>query len=1069
MSESSKSLVYEYCSKNHIETPSISIESRGTEQNPRFSTKVVLTLASSVIEACCEASTKKASENDAFMLIYSKLISKIAAMNDASQTNDTVMTESTRSTEKVNTINHKVLCLEAFAKIGLDLKTQLTIMQDEPELYAQIPELLPYFCYVEDWTPSQQNVYGRISTSSVKRFETFCYQEIYELLVAANRADKQLPSIVDSEIIIGKYCSLLKTVIPKPSIEVLENNVTKASFSLGKFEEYALHSKEKFAILFAKRRIAFRIMNDRSYHEILLNDINGKFVKFFSEKVGKDWNFEMRWNAEDLKWLVSISIENEKDEKMTGSSEDKSMKSAILDGTKKLYDLIYKSYPYFFPEFNEKHTAVKKKKNTDNSDESLAVECNLEIPKIDQKPTKNVELKLDIFDGFFDSPFVTETTKVDSEGHLDLNDFCFVDRKTNREVIMNSISGKTMVISNLPLKIINSSIINIELKIFLEELKKKTIKFDHIKWIILDCKENFEMEIAFAACLWIKDKFNDPPRFIVFSLNASLIKLVDSPLILDKMRCGVVYYLENVLRILKTNFSDATKYGDASSDVKLNDTLKRTLHLEKNEEGKKLKYADAASFSVKYDLIEALLAFLCRKQDHSGNILVFMPDMESIATLTDILLNQDNYKVGYNKFNCIHCEDGVYFRDDLNTMNCVIICFDSYIPSLSIPIGVVIDSGLSNSLFGHYRIISKAEIASRNMGQVYFCLADCGIEIPDSYPPQSHSLDVGFLCANIFRFFADPEEILPYLPVYIETSKFRNEVKQLQMIGLADENNLNILGISCLSFPIHPQLSAMLVRSVVWKCVESVAIIAATIHVGNPIKHPLQLESRKHLLEELKISFVSSEHMLIVKVFNSWNQGRFDESLLESIGFNFDKMKEIKECFNYFMTILSKSPLYLAFDDLSANNDNEKLIVSIIAASYPDHYLTLTETGYFKNRRNLHCGSDFQLPPNRGFLWLYQQKLIVNDVSIVIGVDEVNPLLAILLSSDSIFVKAGDCIKVRGWISFKVTKEIMNFMTFKIDLNGLILQVLQGILKGSKVEHLKCSLFELQRAILLKI
>lgn len=132
----------------------------------------------------------------------------------------------------------------------------------------------------------------------------------------------------------------------------------------------------------------------------------------------------------------------------------------------------------------------------------------------------------------------------------------------------------------------------------------------------------------------------------------------------------------------------------------------------------------------------------------------------------------------------------------------------------------------------------------------------------------------------VAKFLADEVSIAEFFGKAVEPPSPRiviRSVKLLQKIGaLDDEENITELGAHLVDLPVDVQLGKALIYAVLLKCLDPVLTIVSALSVEDPFVLPNSLDGEA-FTKNTREAFSEdsySDHMVLLKLFQAWNEAR---------------------------------------------------------------------------------------------------------------------------------------------------------------------------------------------------
>ncbi|KAL5722068.1 RNA helicase [Ranunculus cassubicifolius] len=421
--------------------------------------------------------------------------------------------------------------------------------------------------------------------------------------------------------------------------------------------------------------------------------------------------------------------------------------------------------------------------------------------------------------------------------------------------------------------------------------------------------------------------------------------------------------------------------------------------------------------SIGFNLIENVLYHIC-KNERPGAVLVFMTGWDDINALKDKLQTHP-FLGDPTKVLLLAChgsmasaEQRLIFDKPGEGIRKIVLATNMAETSITInDVVFVVDCGkaketsydaLNNTPCLLSSWISKAAARQRRgragrvqSGECYHLYPKCVYDAFADYqlpellrtPLQSlclqiKSLQLGSISKFLSMALQSPEQL-----------SVQNAVDYLKVIGALDEEeNLTVLGRHLSMLPVEPKLGKMLILGAIFKCLDPILTVVASLSVRDPFLMP---SDKKDLAESAKSQFASrdySDHLTLIRAYQGWRQAENERSGYEYCWRNFlsaQTLKAIDSVRKQFFNLLKETGL--VDDEITSRNawsGDDKLIKAILCAGlYPgvcsvvnkSKSITLKtmEDGPVLLHSNSINGREMKIP----YPWLvFNEKVKVNSV-----------------------------------------------------------------------------------------
>ncbi|CAI9113481.1 OLC1v1014092C2 [Oldenlandia corymbosa var. corymbosa] len=364
--------------------------------------------------------------------------------------------------------------------------------------------------------------------------------------------------------------------------------------------------------------------------------------------------------------------------------------------------------------------------------------------------------------------------------------------------------------------------------------------------------------------------------------------------------------------------------------------------------------------SIGFNLIEHVLCHICQKE-RPGAILVFMTGWDDINALKDQL--QANPLLGDpSRVLLLAChgsmasaEQRLIFDKPQDGVRKIVLATNMAETSITInDVVFVVDCGkaketsydaLNNTPCLLPAWISKASARQRRgragrvqPGECYHLYprfvydAFSDYQLPEllrtplqSLCLQIKSLQLGSISEFLSKALQSPE------PLSVE-----NAVEYLKVIGALDEKeDLTLLGHNLSMLPVEPKLGKMLIFGSIFKCLDPIMTVVASLSVRDPFLMPFD---KKDLAESAKAQFSArefSDHLALIRAFDGWKEAEKNQSGYEYCWRNFlsaQTLKAIDSLRKQFFHLLKDIGLVDDVESCNKWSHDEHLVRALICA-----------------------------------------------------------------------------------------------------------------------------------------
>ncbi|GAB4861001.1 hypothetical protein Ancab_036161 [Ancistrocladus abbreviatus] len=437
-------------------------------------------------------------------------------------------------------------------------------------------------------------------------------------------------------------------------------------------------------------------------------------------------------------------------------------------------------------------------------------------------------------------------------------------------------------------------------------------------------------------------------------------------------------FLENILEMTRYRLTPYNQIDDYGQE-KLWKMQKQTLRKRKSPIASAVEDAlEAADFggfsqrtqesmscwnpdSIGFNLIEHVLCHIC-KNERPGAVLVFMTGWDDINCLKDQL--QAHPLLGDpNRVLVLAChgsmassEQRLIFDRPPDGVRKIVLATNMAETSITInDVVFVVDCGkaketsydaLNNTPCLLPSWISKAAARQRRgragrvqPGECYHLYPRCVYDAFADYQlPELLRTPLQSLCLQIKSLQLDSiSQFLSRALQPPEPLSVQNAIDYLKTIGALDEGeNLTVLGRKLSMLPVEPKLGKMLILGAIFKCLDPIMTVVASLSVRDPFLTPVD---KKDLADSAKAQFSArqfSDHLALVRAYEGWKDAEREQSGYEYCWKNFlsaQTLRAIDSLRKQFFTLLKDTGL-IDCDRESCNtwSHDEHLVRSIICA-----------------------------------------------------------------------------------------------------------------------------------------
>ncbi|XP_044262840.1 3'-5' RNA helicase YTHDC2-like [Tribolium madens] len=465
-------------------------------------------------------------------------------------------------------------------------------------------------------------------------------------------------------------------------------------------------------------------------------------------------------------------------------------------------------------------------------------------------------------------------------------------------------------------------------------------------------------------------------------------------------------------------------------------------------------YKTCADDDINYDLLIRLI-YTIHLQYHTGAILVFLPGYDDIMICNDRLLetniDKNSYRVFFLHGSMNIKEQHEVFKPFPDNVRKIILSTNIAETSLTIDdVVYVVDCGKAkvqtyDSCSGLSSLqtqwISKACVkqragrAGRTQSGVCFHLFsrtryDSFLEerIPEilRVPLEELCLNTKSLAGNISIY-----NFLVMAPDPPSSNTVKTAIENLECLGALDkEERLTPLGEYLSQLTIEPHLGKMLIYSAIFKCLDPILTIVASLAQKDPFQLPPQANLRSCAAERRKSLMANtfSDHMVYLKAFIKWQDSvkyRKERLFCRDFFISPSTMETILKTRSQLLGQLRAAkfvpPNGTSMMALNTNSENWPLVKAVISSGlYPK--LAFKKNGHFCTRteKKVLIHNSSPLSKESMSLWLvYDEMVKVRNGHQVRGVTPVTPVTISLMCGIKITYPMENYLEIDEWLEFE--------------------------------------------------
>ncbi|XP_074041898.1 3'-5' RNA helicase YTHDC2 isoform X2 [Leptinotarsa decemlineata] len=479
---------------------------------------------------------------------------------------------------------------------------------------------------------------------------------------------------------------------------------------------------------------------------------------------------------------------------------------------------------------------------------------------------------------------------------------------------------------------------------------------------------------------------------------------------------------------------------------------------------------------IDYELIVTLIGNI-HNSKQEGSILVFLPGYDDILICSDRIrgssLSHDTYKIFF-----LHSSMNIRDQQDvfkkLHQKRKIILSTNIAETSITIDdVVFVIDTGKAKEkCYDSYNKVSSLQTrwisqacAKQRMGragrtQPGMCFRLYSRQryenMDEEKIPEILRVSLEELCLHTKVLAPEGMNIHNFLmmaPDPPSANSIKVAIENLQFLGALDkEEDLTILGGYLAKLTIEPHLGKMLIYSVIFRCIEPILTLTASMTHKDPFQLPAQANLRSNATERRRelTDGVMSDHLLYLSVFRMWQEDSYKgkvQTFCEKYFISQSTMNSILATRSQLLGQLRSARFIHQSNSLDVYNQNAHcwpLIKAIICTGcYPNLAYPLHQNLATRSEKKVHIQAVSSCSNKTINTWLvydeiikHRNALIIRGVSavttmtvaLVCGIDSVSPLANMLNIDDWIEFEFPDhtAIYLRNAIEYLVATVLRN-------------------------------------------
>lgn len=512
---------------------------------------------------------------------------------------------------------------------------------------------------------------------------------------------------------------------------------------------------------------------------------------------------------------------------------------------------------------------------------------------------------------------------------------------------------------------------------------------------------------------------------------------------------------------------------------------------EANNTGKLLKAYDMCTPEelIDYNLIVEII-FLIIKSFRPGAILVFLPGYDDIMQCNDRIMDskipRDSYKIFFlHGSMSIQDQHGVFKHLPMNRRK-IILATNIAETSLTIDdVVYVIDSGKAKEkTYDSYsgvgalqtQWISKSCIKQRTgrAGRTCegFCFHLYTRQRYESFEmgriPEILRTPLEELCLHTKAIIKNEIKIETFLekaPNPPSSNAIKVAVESLQALGALDEQEqLTPLGEYLGQLTVEPHLGKMLIYSVVFKCLDPISTLVASMTYKDPFQLPPQANLRTKAAERRKslTNDVLSDHLIYIKAFTEW-QDHYPErqrEFCQKYFINGSTMEMILMTRQQLIGQLKASGLVntnASIADLNVYSNNWSLVKAIICCGlYPKIGFQIGKHIQTKSEKSVSVSNSSCLYKVciTNFWLMYDEMIKVKSTSTLRGITAFSPLMIPFLCGNEFALRSDNTYEIDNWLEMEAenAKWVLKFREIMFSIIAKFLRSPYTKLKNMELE-----------------
>ncbi|CAG9772669.1 unnamed protein product [Ceutorhynchus assimilis] len=455
---------------------------------------------------------------------------------------------------------------------------------------------------------------------------------------------------------------------------------------------------------------------------------------------------------------------------------------------------------------------------------------------------------------------------------------------------------------------------------------------------------------------------------------------------------------------------------------------------------------------IDYDLIVTLIQYIHAQSD-KGSILVFLPGYDEIMQCNDHIINSSLDSSAYRIF-FLHSSMGMRDQCDVfKPLDQRKLILSTNIAETSITVEdvvFVIDAGKAKEkVYDSYNKLSALQTqwisracAKQRQGragrvQKGFCFRLYSTQrynhMAEERVPEILRVSLEELCLQAKIIAPQSMNIYNFLCLALDPPTLNSvgvAIENLQSLGALDkEEDLTRLGEYLALLTVEPRLGKMLIFGCIFKCLEPMLTLCASMAHKDPFQLPSQANLRSQAAAKRRelINGVPSDHSVYLLVFQQWQENcatNTSKQFCQEYFISETTMYGIVETRRQLIGQLRALGFIKAhsINEFNVNSHSWGLVKAIMSAAYFPNIAYPAQRGLAlatRNEKKIIIHNTSVCSTKKYLNWYFYDEMVKNKINFMIrGVSICTPLMISLMCGIDTVYPTSHSINIDDWLEF---------------------------------------------------